>query len=424
MPSERWQRTLIALAVGQLVTLAAFSFVFPFFPLYVQTLGIQGTSEAAAWAAAVISATALAMAVSQPIWGSLSDRYGRRPMLLRSMVGGAVVLALMGMVSSVEQLVALRFIQGLVSGSVAASNALAATTVPKNRLGSSLGLLQVAFFAGNSAGPLLGGVMADSWGYRVPFYAAAALMLIGFLVILFFTEEHFVPPTAGAKGAGFWADSRSLMAISIFPVLVGIVFMIQLGGVVVSPVLSLFIADLNGSQSAGTAAGLVMAGTGVASAVTAMVLGRLGDRRGHGPILLVCLAGAAATYFPQGMVQQVWQLFVLRVLTGAFLGGLMPSANALLANVVPLRQRGTGFGLSASSQAMANFVGPAMGAGVASSWGIRAIFEVTGGLFVLACAWAAWGFRRRPAKVAGTAAAAAVERPVSTPAAVVEPERE
>jgi MFS transporter, DHA1 family, multidrug resistance protein len=421
--TERWQRTLIALAFGQFITLSAFSFVFPFFPLYVQTLGIHGTAEAAMWAAAVISATAIAMAVSQPIWGSLSDRHGRRPILLRSMVGGAVVLAFMGIVSSVEQLVGLRFIQGLVSGSVAASNAMVATTVPKNRLGSSLGLLQVAFFVGNSAGPLLGGVMADAWGYRVPFYAAAVLMMVGFLVILFFTEEHFVPPTAGAKGAGFWADSRGLMAISTFPILVGIVFMIQLGGVVVSPVLSLFVADLAGSQGAGTAAGLVMAATGGASAVTALVLGRVGDRRGHGPILLVCLAGAAVTYFPQAAVQQVWQLLLLRVMTGAFLGGLMPSANALLAGVVPQRQRGTAFGLSASFQAMANFVGPVMGAGVASSWGIRAIFEVTGGLFVLACGWASWGFRRKPSGVAdvGTSPAGS---PAATPTAAVEPERD
>lgn len=421
MQTEKWQRTLIALAIGQLISLSAFSFVFPFFPLYVQTLGVHGTAEAGVWAAAIISSTALAMAISQPIWGSLSDRFGRRPMLLRSMLGGAATLAVMGMVGSVEQLVVLRFIQGLVSGTVAASLALAATTVPKNRLGFSLGLMQVAFFVGTSAGPLLGGMMADLWGYRFPFFAAGVLMVVGFVIILLFTEEHFVPPTAGLKGAGIWADSRALMAISVFPILVGVVFMIQLGGVVVSPVLTLFIADLNGSQGAGTAAGLVLAATGAASAISAMLLGGVGDRRGHGAILLVCLAGAAITYFPQAMVQQLWQLLLLRMLTGAFLGGLMPSANALLVAVVPHQRRGAAFGLSSSSQAMANFIGPIMGAEIASNWGIRAIFHVTGGLFVLACGWVGWGFKRRPVQIAE--GVGRPTGPVSTPT-VVEPERD
>ncbi|MHB0869982.1 MAG: MFS transporter [Chloroflexota bacterium] len=396
MLAERWQRNLAALVLAQAMNMVAFSFVFSFFPLYIQTIGVRGTEEAAQWSGAIIAAAAVSMAVSQPIWGNLADRWGRKPMLMRSFLGASVVLTLMGMVQSPEQLLALRFIQGLVTGTVAAGNALVAASVPKRRLGFALGLMQVAFFFGTSVGPLMGGVMADLWGFRVPFFAAGVLLAIGLLVVAVFVREEFTPPSSAASHAGVWTQSRALLAMPVFPILLTVLFLIQLGNVIVSPVLSLFIAQLNANEKAGTAAGIVLAATGAASAVSALVLGRLGDRIGHAVILPVCLVGAALAYFPQGLVQQVWQLLLLRVLLGLFLGGLMPSANALLANLVPRERRGAVFGLSSGAQAMANFVGPLSGAAITTHWGLRAIFAITGTLYLLAYGWVTVGFRRRP----------------------------
>ena len=395
MLSERWHRNLAALTVAQAVSMVAFSFVFSFFPLYVQTLGVESTDEAAQWAGAIIASMAVAMAISQPIWGNLADRWGRKPMLIRSMLGGAVTLTVMGMVTAPEQLVALRFVQGLVTGTVAAGNALAAASVPKRKLGFALGLMQVAYFFGTSAGPLIGGIMADLWGFRVPFFAAGVMMVVGFLTVLLFVHEDFQPPVAAAQQQGIWKQSRVLLSIPIFPALLVVVFMIQLGNVIVSPVLSLFIAELNAGDKAGTAAGIILAATGASSAVSALVLGKLGDRVGHSRILPVCLVGAAVTYFPQIGVQQVWQLLLLRTLLGGFLGGLMPSANAMMAGLAPREKRGAAFGLSSSFQAVANFVGPLSGAIITTTLGLRAIFAITGGLYVLAYGWVVVAMRRR-----------------------------
>lgn len=402
MLTEKWQRTLAALCIAQTISMMAFSFVFPFFPLYIQTLGVRGTAEAAQWAGAIIAATAVSMTIAQPIWGNLADRWGRRPMLLRSMLGGAVTLGLMGMVASVEQLLVLRFIQGAVTGTAAAGNALAAAAVPKRRLGFALGMMQVAFFTGASIGPLVGGVIADGLGFRAPFYVSSVLMVIGFVIVLLFVQESFTRPASGAPRKGLMASSRLLMAISGFSVLIGVLFLIQLGGVVVAPVLTLFIVELNGAEGAGTAAGLVLAGTGVASAISALFFGRMGDRIGHRRILPICLAGAGLTYFPQAVVDQVWQLLLLRALLGCFLGGLMPSANALIAQTVPDESRGAAFGLSAASSASANAVGPMAGAFIATHLGIRSIFVVTGALFAIGYAWVTVGFRRAPAPVRPT----------------------
>ena len=395
MPVDRdWRRNLVALFIAQSLSMVAFSFVFPFFPLYIQTLGVRDVNAAAQWAGVITAATAISMTIAQPIWGSLSDRLGRKPMVVRSMIGAAITLSLMGLVSSPEQLLVLRFMQGAVTGTIAAANALAASSVPKSRLGFALGLMQVAVFLGSSVGPLIGGVIADHWGFHTPFFAAGALMLVGLAVVVPFVHEQFTPALQGARRANPFSEMRSLLMLASLPLLATVVFMIQLGGVIVTPVLSLFIAGLNGGQDPGTAAGLVLAGTGVTSAISALLLGRLGDKVGHSRILIACLAAAAITYFPQAAVEQVWQLLALRMLLGVALGGLMPSANALLAGLVPRERRGSVFGLTASATAMANAVGPISGALIATQLGMRMIFTITGALYVFACGWVLSGLQR------------------------------
>jgi len=394
VPSESWQRNLVGIWVGQTMLMVAFSFVFPFLPLYIQSLGSYTDTEAAQWAGVIGAASALSMCIAQPFWGDLADRYGRKPMVLRSMVGGAIATFLMGLASSPAQLLMVRLAQGLVTGTVAASNALVAGSTPRHRLGFALGMLQMAQFLGSSVGPLIGGFIADTLGFHAAFYSAAALMLMGALVVFLLVHEDFTPVLAGAPRPGIWAESRSLLKIGLFPVLAVVIFMIQLGGTIVTPVLSLFIAELNGGENAATAAGIVLAATGAVSAASALIIGRVSDRLGHAVILPVCLAGAALCYFPQGLVQQVWQLLLLRMLLGVFLGGLMPSANALLAGLVSSQRRGAVFGLAASATALASGVGPLSGAGIATFWDMRAVFFTTGVLFTLAYVWVTIGFRR------------------------------
>lgn len=394
MGGKTWQRNLVALWFGQTMVMVAFSFFFPFIPLYVQTMGVDSAAEAAQWAGFISASSSITMAVTQPIWGTLADRRGRKPMVIRSMLSGGILTGLMGFAATPQQLLVLRFIQGGLTGTIAASNALVASSTPRKRLGFALGLMQVGVFAGTSIGPLIGGLMADFFGYRSAFYASGILMTLAGLLVIALVHEDFTPPAAGAKQPSMWKGSRALFGIAIFPIVIGVIFMIQLGGVVISPVLSLFIADLSGGANVATAAGVVMGLTGAVSAASALALGRVSDRLGPRLVLPVCLAGAALSYVPQAFVQNVGQLLALRLLLGACLGGLMPSANALLARATPPEHRGSAFGLSATASSLANFVGPLSGAAIATHLGLRAVFLVTGVLFAVAWTWATLGFRR------------------------------
>ena len=109
------------------------------------------------------------MGVMGPIWGALGDRHGRKIMVMRAMFGGAVIISLIGFAQTVEQFAILRFIQGALTGTVAAATALVAGNAPREHLGETLGKLQLAIFLGQAFGPITGGFVADTFGYRAAF---------------------------------------------------------------------------------------------------------------------------------------------------------------------------------------------------------------------------------------------------------------
>ena len=153
------------MAFAQMVSMIGFSSIFPFLPLYVTSLGTTTALSVELCTGLVFSGQAFSMMLASPVWGALSDRWGRKVMVERAMFGGAVVIALMAHVRSAEELVALRILQGLVTGVMGAGNALVAAAVPRTRTGYAMGLMQVAMGLGLGLGPVLGGVVADAFGY-------------------------------------------------------------------------------------------------------------------------------------------------------------------------------------------------------------------------------------------------------------------
>ncbi len=157
MEDAHWMRTLWIMFVAQLLSAVGFSVIFPFLPLYVQHLGSAWHWDIKLLAGLVFSSQAFTMMVASPIWGGLADRFGRKLMVERSLFGGALVLAAMAFVRSAEELVALRALQGLITGIISAANALVAATVPRQRIGYAMGVMQLGLTGGIAVGPLLGG---------------------------------------------------------------------------------------------------------------------------------------------------------------------------------------------------------------------------------------------------------------------------
>ena len=138
---EPWRRTLYILFIAQFVSAVGFSNIVPFLPLYVQYLGSRSGLSVEFLAGMTFSAQAITGMVVAPFWGALADRYGRKLMVQRAVLGGGLLLLLMGFVRSAEELVLLRALQGLVTGILPASSALVAASAPRDNTGYAMGLL-------------------------------------------------------------------------------------------------------------------------------------------------------------------------------------------------------------------------------------------------------------------------------------------
>jgi DHA1 family multidrug resistance protein-like MFS transporter len=388
-PAIPWRRNLYAIAIAQFLAIVGFSLRAPFLPFFIGDLGVTSAQDQALWAGLINAAGAGVMAISAPIWGVVADRHGRRPMLLRAMFASVATVGLMAFAVQPWNLLALRLIEGSLSGTVTAATTLVATTSPKARLGFTLGVVQTAIFAGASLGPLIGGALASVIGPRSTFLVASGCLAMAGLMVLFLVRENFVPATRAAVAAGTSRLGRIRGSVSVLVggamlTLVLVLFVVRTASMAVQPIIPLFVAELEPNIANPAAlAGLVMGALGFTSAAAAMVFGRLGDRRGHWPILLGCIVAAGLLYIPMALVQNAWQLAVLQGLFGVAAGGLIPSANALIAGVTAPERRGAMYGLTAGAGSFGGFVGPLGGAAIAAVSGFRAPFLLVGVMLLL-----------------------------------------
>ena len=370
-----WRRNLAVLFLVQLFSTVGFSLIFPFLPLYVRELGAASGGSIEFWAGLVFSAQAATMMVFSPLWGTFADRHGRKLMLERATIGGAFLLAAMGFVQNAEQLVILRTIQGAITGVVAAANALVAAQTPREHSGFALGLLNMARWSGAAGGPLLGGLLAESFGYRQSFWITGVLLGLAGLGVVFLVHEDFTP-VAKEQRVGFWASYRGLFAAPGMGGLYGLTFLRSLGATLLTPIVALYVLFLNSGEEAGTAAltGLVIGASALTSAISAVYLGRLGDRIGHTKVLVGSALAAMVLYAPQAWAQSAWQLVLLQALSGFAIGGLVPSVAALMNLWSPGGQQGATYGLDNSVQAAARVVAPLAAASLAAASGYRGVF--------------------------------------------------
>lgn len=390
-----WKRTLNILFIAQLFTAVGFSSIFPFLPLYVKELGSSAGLNIEFLAGLVYSGQAATMMIASPFWGALADRFGRKLMVERSLFGGAGILLLMAFVVSAEQLVLMRIIQGFITGTISAANAMVASIAPRNRLGYAMGLLQVGLGAGVALGPLIGGTIADAYGYSAAFYITAGLLFFSGILVFWGAEETFVPASQGSPSeSGFVTRWRHVLAAPGVTVAYSLRFLSQLGRSIILPIAPLFVQALLLNQAwLNTMTGLVVGIGSITTTLSAGYLGRLGDRTGHRRVIVLSSLFGAVFYLLQSQVTDAWQLLALQALVGIALGGIIPSISALLARFTNPDEAGAVYGLDNSIDAAGRAVAPMIGSAIAVWFGLRTVFGATALLFVLLAVLA---YRRSP----------------------------
>ena len=386
------------LLVSQLLATTAFMFVVPFMPLYVQQLGVKDAGNAAAWAGFINGASGASMAVVAPLWGRLSDRLGRKLMLLRATLAAAVVVGSMGFVSAPWQLLGLRLLQGTLTGTVPAATALVASTSPSERAGWRLGALQTVVFIAAGVGPALGGISADLAGIRTSFFVTSVLLAVsGTLVLLGVAENRpardEVEETEVEEGASH--HRASLPYRLLLPGLLAL-FAVHVAITSAAVALPGFVHTLAGAAShVATQAGWIIGSGALVASLGSLLGGRLVGRFGIRRVIVGALALAGLAAIPQALVTSVPELWALRLATSLFLGCAIPVANLAIKEAAPPERQGAAFGVASSATSTGFALGPIGGGLLASTLGFWAAFLVPGAaLLALATAFGlAWAPR-------------------------------
>jgi MFS family permease len=395
---EAWRANLVFIWIGVFVGLLGANFVFPFIPFFLKDeLGV-GDDRVSYYTGLTASVTGLSLTLTAPLWGTLADRYGRKPMFLRALIGAGVLIAVMGLAQTVWQLVALRFAMGAFAGTMGAAAALVAATTPRERVGYALGTLQTGVFTANMLGPFIGGVVAARLGLREAFFFCAALYLLACALVFFFVKEGdpnagtAVPAHGRERGGSLMDNLRVVVAERQLLVMLALLFCLWLSTTFVRPVMPLSIDDFAGdnkvvelntpfgsrSLSETTATGIVFGVIGLTSTIAALSLAPLAQRFGYRNVVVVAAAMTGALYIPVYFANSLLTFGLLLGAVGLFQGAMVPGTNALIAASTPEGKQGSAFGLASSMQSLALLIGPLAGGAVAGIAGIEAVYAVIG----------------------------------------------
>lgn len=377
---KNWKIVLAILTTNVVFMSASYTMLIPFLPMYlIKELGVS-QEDVKMWSGAIFSVTFLIGGIMSPIWGRMADKKGKKLMAIRSGLGLAIVYLLGAVVTSPEQMFCVRVLHGFAAGLWSVCLAIATSSVPIDKLGVSLGIMQSGLTVGNVVGPLLGGFLASVFGMRASFYFGGIMLLIITLVFYVYIPE---PPKGKSEVGQPEESNRELLrqpAVMETLLYAGVVQMVIL---LIQPILSLYVAELNHSMdNIIFISGLVFSLVGVASAITAPFWGRFGQRRGFYCSLYIAAALSGIAMICTAMPDSLWNFAIVNFVVGMFLAGINPSISAILTNKTKHSQRGRIFGFMFSAQQMGSMVGPLAGGVLATYFPLKTVFYV-GGIFLL-----------------------------------------
>lgn len=374
-----WKLVLGILVCNIVFMSFSYTMLIPFLPLYLtDELGVSA-ADVHVWSGLVFSATFVVSTIMAPVWGKLADSRGKRPMAIRSCLFLSLSYFCGGLVTSPEQLVLMRLLQGFAYGLWPMDLAIMTLYAPKEKLGFCLGTMQGVMTAGSVVGPLIGGTLAELFGMRYSFFIAAGLLFLNGLMFIFFIKE---PPDPD-RGTVHQTDSGGILSqftVLRVPLIRNMLLcgaLIQMVIFILQPILSTYITSLAGDLPNLTfVTGLIFSLAGISGAFAAPVWGRIGQRRGFIRTLMWSLVLTGCWMMVQGLPRTLTLFAATQFISGLFFSGINPSLNAIMAQHTPSNFKGRIYGLLFTARQLGSIAGPLLGGIVATWWGMRSVFFV------------------------------------------------
>jgi len=378
--------SVIVIFLTVFIDLVGFGIVVPLVPVYSRHLGASG------FVIGVIIASFSAMQfLFAPIWGRLSDRIGRRPVLLVSTAGAAASYVLFALGSAQEahavalwMLVISRVFAGICGGNITVAQAYVADITPPENRSKRMGLIGVAFGLGFIFGPIIGGVSLKHLGNTGPGWIAAALCAANFLLAFFILNESRQPSSehvAQRPHLDQWLHTLGQPKIGL---LIGTFFLATFCFSCFETTLPLMVSDnfhldIRADERAASMVIYLYAYCGFISVlVQGGVIGRLVKKMGEPKLIALSLVLAAIGFAPlpfiKGMMPSSWKVlmqpdglpwvWLLAVLAVLSVGTALtrPPLFGLLSNLTPAHEQGATIGIAQSAGSLARIVGPVFGA--------------------------------------------------------------
>ena len=338
--------------------------IIPVLPKLVAKLHPGSETEVSHTYGVLIATYALMLLVFAPIMGALSDRFGRRPVILVALAGSAIDYVAMAFAPALWMLFVTRAINGISGANLSACMAYIADVTPPHKRAAGYGMVGAAFGLGFVLGPLTGGFLGDI-DLRLPFLAAAGLTAANWLYGLFVLPES-LPPERRRPFAWSRANAiGSLRGFARFPGVLGmagVLFVVQLAQFGLQSVWVLYTAHRYQWDSRAVGISLAVVGIGAAvvqGGLARSIIPRIGERAA----LLFGLGLAVLAYTAYGLATHGWMIYA--TVAVASLGAIAgPAAQAIITTGVQSDQQGELQGSLASLQSVAQVAGPLLGTGL------------------------------------------------------------
>lgn len=384
-----------------IINLIGFGIVLPLLPFFATELGASPLAVGA-----IIGSYSAMQFLFAPIWGRMSDRHGRRPLLIIGLLGTAASYVVFALADTVSVLLLSRVLGGLTGATIPVAQAYVADSTPRESRARAMGLIGAAFGVGFIFGPAIGGFMSQ-WGYAAPGLFAAGLSLLAALVALAFLPESLSPERRSRLEAGSTTAMRAAGQLQAllrtlrdprFRGPIGATLLANIGFAVYTTVFPLFLDDPVGMTAA--EAGGFFALSGVISVATqggvvGLVVGRLGEKR----TALLGLAAVVFAFMVLAWAPSLRGIFLSLLFLGLGWGLFNPSILGIVSRRADETDQGSVLGVNQSASALARVVGPVAGGWAFGALGFAISFQASAALLLAAAAWLV-ALKERPSRSA------------------------
>lgn len=340
------------------IDLLGFSLILPLLPYYAKTFAADDFTTGI-----LVASYAVAQLIGAPLLGRLSDRFGRRPILLVSVFGTFLGFLLLGFANTLFLLFVSRIIDGLTGGNLSVAQAYITDVTDAKSRSQGLGMIGAAFGIGFTIGPVAGGLLSQ-WGYAVPAFVAAGLSLINLALIFFWLPESLTPEKRAQMpekrpAVTFGALLKALQRPFSGSLLITR-FFFGLAFAIFQTIFSLYALNkfnLNASDT-----GLILTFVGVLSVITqGFLIGRIVKLVREDILIVGCVALMSLSLIGWALTPSVIGLLIVLIPTALSGGILNTLLSSTLTKAVEPQEVGGILGLAASVESSTRILAPTLG---------------------------------------------------------------